>query len=111
MFIFLSVCLLVERLVFHNRLSETSSILSFSHNKAQFLYFSTVRLKIGPFATPDVIQSAPALPKTRSGKIMRRVLRQIAKNEKNFGDLTTIYDPSIVDELLANRPHVDFLIN
>ena len=70
-----------------------------------------MRLKIGPFATPDVVQNAPALPKTRSGKIMRRVLRQVAKNDRNFGDLTTIYDPNVVDQLLENRPQVDFLIN
>lgn len=68
-----------------------------------------MRLKIGPFATPDVIQSAPALPKTRSGKIMRRILRQVAKNEHDTGDLSTIYDPSVVDSLFAARPHVPFL--
>ncbi|EDO42084.1 predicted protein [Nematostella vectensis] len=68
-----------------------------------------VRLKIGPFASPDVIQSAPALPKTRSGKIMRRVLRQVAKNDRQTGDLSTIYDPAVVDSLFEARPHVPFL--
>ncbi|KAK3752741.1 hypothetical protein QZH41_018715, partial [Actinostola sp. cb2023] len=68
-----------------------------------------VRLKIGPFASPDVVQSAPALPKTRSGKIMRRILRQVAKNDRDTGDLSTILDPSVVDSLFKARPHVSFL--
>lgn len=69
-----------------------------------------VRSKIGPFATPDVIQNAPGLPKTRSGKIMRRVLRQVAKNERKIGDVTTMADSSVVDNLFENRPQVDFLV-
>jgi len=68
-----------------------------------------VRTKIGPFATPDVIQNSPGLPKTRSGKIMRRVLRQVAKNDKNIGDVTTMADSSVVDNLFENRPHVGFI--
>jgi acetyl-CoA synthetase len=63
-----------------------------------------VRKEIGPIATPDVIQWAPGLPKTRSGKIMRRILRKIAANEiGNLGDTTTLADPSVVDDLVRNR--------
>jgi len=63
-----------------------------------------VRKQIGPIATPDVIQFAPGLPKTRSGKIMRRILRKIAANEPdNLGDTTTLADPSVVTSLVENR--------
>ncbi len=63
-----------------------------------------VRHEIGPTATPDIIQFAPALPKTRSGKIMRRILRKIAENELgNLGDTSTLADPSVVEDLVANR--------
>jgi acetyl-CoA synthetase len=63
-----------------------------------------VRGEIGPIATPDVIQWAPGLPKTRSGKIMRRILRKIAANElENLGDTSTLADPSVVDHLVENR--------
>ncbi len=63
-----------------------------------------VRKQIGPIATPDYIQFAPGLPKTRSGKIMRRILRKIAANEyENLGDTTTLADPSVVDSLVDNR--------
>jgi acetyl-CoA synthetase len=63
-----------------------------------------VRKEIGPIATPDVIQFAPGLPKTRSGKIMRRILRKIAENDiTNLGDTTTLADPSVVADLIANR--------
>ncbi len=63
-----------------------------------------VRKEIGPIATPDVIQFAPALPKTRSGKIMRRILRKIAEGDvSNLGDTSTLADPAVVDNLLANR--------
>jgi acetyl-CoA synthetase len=63
-----------------------------------------VRREIGPIASPDVIQFAPGLPKTRSGKIMRRILRKIAEDEvSNLGDVSTLADPSVVDHLLANR--------
>ncbi len=63
-----------------------------------------VRKQIGPLATPDVIQFAPGLPKTRSGKIMRRILRRIAANDpKNLGDTTTLADPSVVESLIENR--------
>ncbi|MET0241459.1 MAG: acetate--CoA ligase [Sphingobium sp.] len=66
-----------------------------------------VRREIGPIATPDVIQFAPGLPKTRSGKIMRRILRKIGENDVgNLGDTSTLADPSVVDNLLANRPQL-----
>ncbi len=64
-----------------------------------------VRKEIGPIATPDVIQFAPALPKTRSGKIMRRILRKIAEGDvSNLGDTSTLADPGVVDQLVADRP-------
>ncbi|HEY8190435.1 MAG TPA: acetate--CoA ligase [Micavibrio sp.] len=64
----------------------------------------TVRKVIGPIATPDMIQWAPGLPKTRSGKIMRRILRKIAANElDNLGDTSTLADPAVVQELVRNR--------
>ncbi|MBI3774524.1 MAG: acetate--CoA ligase [Gammaproteobacteria bacterium] len=63
-----------------------------------------VRKEIGPIATPDIIQWAPGLPKTRSGKIMRRILRKIAANElDSLGDTTTLADPSVVEQLVINR--------
>jgi len=63
-----------------------------------------VAKEIGPIAKPDIIQWAPGLPKTRSGKIMRRILRKIATNEiDNLGDTTTLADPSVVKELILNR--------
>lgn len=63
-----------------------------------------VRKEIGPIAKPDAIQWAPGLPKTRSGKIMRRILRKIAANElDNLGDTSTLADPNVVDDLIANR--------
>jgi acetyl-CoA synthetase len=63
-----------------------------------------VRKEIGPLATPDKIQFAPGLPKTRSGKIMRRILRKIAEDEFGaLGDTTTLADPAVVDDLVANR--------
>ena len=63
-----------------------------------------VRKEIGPIAKPDHIQWAPGLPKTRSGKIMRRILRKIAENDyENLGDTSTLADPSVVEDLIANR--------
>lgn len=63
-----------------------------------------VRAEIGPFAAPDKIQFAPSLPKTRSGKIMRRILRKIAEDDFGaLGDTSTLADPSVVDDLIANR--------
>ena len=63
-----------------------------------------VRSEIGPFAKPDALQWAPGLPKTRSGKIMRRILRKIAANDlDNLGDVTTLAEPAVVDDLIENR--------
>ena len=63
-----------------------------------------VRTEIGPIAKPDLIQWAPGLPKTRSGKIMRRILRKIAENDfGSLGDTSTLADPSVVEDLIANR--------
>ncbi|MGD1869215.1 MAG: AMP-binding protein, partial [Neomegalonema sp.] len=63
-----------------------------------------VRREIGPIASPDVIQWAPGLPKTRSGKIMRRILRKIAENDYgSLGDTSTLAEPQVVDELIENR--------
>ena len=63
-----------------------------------------VRKEIGPIASPDLIQWAPGLPKTRSGKIMRRILRKIAENDySNLGDTSTLADPGVVDALISNR--------
>lgn len=69
-----------------------------------FHFLSSVREKIGPFAQPDIIQHAPGLPKTRSGKIMRRVLRKIAIGDRNVGDVSTLADETIVDQLFQLRP-------
>lgn len=62
-----------------------------------------IREKIGPIATPDYIQNAPGLPKTRSGKIMRRVLRKIAQNDHDLGDTSTVADPSVISQLFSHR--------
>jgi acetyl-CoA synthetase len=63
-----------------------------------------VRKQIGPIASPDLIQWAPGLPKTRSGKIMRRILRKIAANEQEqLGDTSTLADPGVVTDLVDNR--------
>ena len=63
-----------------------------------------VRKEIGPIATPDKIQFSPGLPKTRSGKIMRRILRKIAEDEFGaLGDTSTLADPGVVDDLIENR--------
>ena len=63
-----------------------------------------VRKEIGAIASPDLIQWAPGLPKTRSGKIMRRILRKIAENDfGSLGDTSTLADPAVVEDLIANR--------
>ena len=60
--------------------------------------------EIGAFAKPEIIQFAPSLPKTRSGKIMRRILRKIAANElENLGDTTTLAEPAVVEQIIENR--------
>ena len=64
-----------------------------------------VRSEIGAIAKPDVLQWAPGLPKTRSGKIMRRILRKIAENElDSLGDTSTLADPAVVEDLIENSP-------
>ena len=81
--------------------------LAFSHAPTEALraeLIKWVRAEIGPFAAPDAIQWAPGLPKTRSGKIMRRILRKVAENDfSNLGDVTTLADPSVVEDLIKNR--------
>ena len=63
-----------------------------------------VRKEIGAIANPDIIQWAPGLPKTRSGKIMRRILRKVAANElDNLGDISTLADPAVVDDIIDHR--------
>ncbi len=63
-----------------------------------------VRKEIGPIASPDLIQFSPGLPKTRSGKIMRRILRKIAEDDFSaLGDTSTLADPAVVDDLVENR--------
>ncbi len=110
-------------LVLHHAVAE-AAVVGFPHDiKGQGIYcyvtlklgiepsdalrkelVNQVRREIGPIATPDVIQWAPGLPKTRSGKIMRRILRKIAANELgSLGDTTTLADPSVVDDLVKNR--------
>ncbi len=112
-------------LVLHHAVAE-AAVVGFPHDiKGQGIYcyvtlkmgvaptddlrkelIQQVRKEIGPTATPDVIQWAPALPKTRSGKIMRRILRKIAANETaSLGDTSTLADPSVVDDLVRNRAH------
>jgi acetyl-CoA synthetase len=110
-------------LVAHPKVSE-AAVVGFPHDiKGQGIYayvtlmsgehpsealrnelVAWVRKEIGPIASPDMIQFAPGLPKTRSGKIMRRILRKIAEDEfGNLGDTSTLADPTVVDDLVNNR--------
>ncbi len=110
-------------LVLHEKIAE-AAVVGFPHDiKGQGIYCyvtpmngvepdEELRLElialcvkeIGPIAKPDIIQWAPGLPKTRSGKIMRRILRKVASNElDSLGDTSTLADPAVVDELIANR--------
>jgi acetyl-CoA synthetase len=110
-------------LVAHNKVAE-AAVVGYPHDiKGQGIYayvtliageeptdalrkelVSWVRTEIGPIASPDVIQWAPGLPKTRSGKIMRRILRKIAENDfGSLGDTSTLADPGVVDDLIDNR--------
>ena len=110
-------------LVAHEAVSE-AAVVGYPHNiKGQGIYayvtlmtgvepteelrkelVAWVRKDIGPIASPDLIQFAPGLPKTRSGKIMRRILRKIAEDEPgSLGDTTTLADPTVVDDLVSNR--------
>ena len=110
-------------LVLHNKVAE-AAVVGYDHEiKGQGIYayvtlmageehsdelkqelVQLVRTEIGPIATIDIIQWAPGLPKTRSGKIMRRILRKVARNDiEMLGDTTTLADPSVVDDLIASR--------
>jgi len=110
-------------LVSHPKVSE-AAVVGYPHNiKGQGIYCYVtlmageesseelekelkgwVRKEIGPICTPDLLQFAPGLPKTRSGKIMRRILRKVAEDDfSNLGDTSTLADPSVVDDLIANR--------
>ena len=110
-------------LVLHKLVAE-AAVVGYEHNiKGQGIYcyvtlmsdispdedlknelIQLVAKEIGPIAKPDIIQWAPSLPKTRSGKIMRRILRKIASNEtEDLGDTSTLADPSVVEELIQNR--------
>lgn len=112
-------------LVLHDKVAE-AAVVGFPHDvKGQGIYcyvtlvsgaepsdalkkelVQLVRSEIGAIASPDVIQWAPGLPKTRSGKIMRRILRKVASNETDsLGDTSTLADPSVVDELIEHRAH------
>ena len=82
----------------------TLMISSSGENALKKELIDLVSKEIGAIAKPDIIQFSPDLPKTRSGKIMRRILRKIAANEiDNLGDTTTLADPSVVDHLINNR--------
>ena len=110
-------------LVSHVKVSE-AAVVGFPHDiKGQGIYayvtlnsgelgntetrkdlINWVRKEIGPIAAPDLIQFAPNLPKTRSGKIMRRILRKIAANDySDLGDTSTLAEPAVVEELINNR--------
>jgi acetyl-CoA synthetase len=114
----------VESALDHDERVAESAVVGFPHDvKGQGIYayvtlkrgveptdavrkdlLALVRKQIGPIAVPDVIQWAPGLPKTRSGKIMRRILRKIAANEiETLGDTSTLADPAVVDDLVQNR--------
>jgi acetyl-CoA synthetase len=111
-------------LVLHDKIAE-AAVVGFPHEiKGQGIYCYVTPMQgvqpddqlkaelialcveeIGPIAKPDIIQWAPGLPKTRSGKIMRRILRKIAENElDSLGDTSTLADPSVVENLVSNRP-------
>ena len=75
-------------------------------NKLKSELLMHITKEIGPIAKPEVIQFTESLPKTRSGKIMRRILKQIAMNSEDIGDITTLADPSVVDKLLADRKNI-----
>ena len=114
----------VESALVAHRLVAESAVVGYPHDiKGQGIYayvtlnlgvepteelrkelVAWVRKEIGPIASPDLIQWAPGLPKTRSGKIMRRILRKIAENDfGSLGDTSTLADPAVVEDLIANR--------
>ena len=115
--------LATRRIVSHPKVSE-AAVVGYPHDiKGQGIYcyvtlnagekgsdelrkelVAHVRNEIGPIASPDKIQFAPGLPKTRSGKIMRRILRKIAEDDfKALGDTSTLADPAVVDDLVNTR--------
>ena len=83
---------------------KTKLIIDILNFTVTIFYVSAVRKQIGPFAQPEFMQEAPGLPKTRSGKIMRRVLRKIAVGDHELGDVSTMADPAIVEILFSLRP-------
>ena len=86
------------------KLKEMDYIVMLQTNDLKEELKQWVRNKIGPIATPDFIHFTSGLPKTRSGKIMRRILRKIAANEHDqLGDTTTLADPGVVKDLVKNR--------
>ena len=114
----------VESALVSNKKVSESAVVGFPHNiKGQGIYAYVTLMtgtepsgtlsqeltqfvagEIGSFAKPEIIQFAPGLPKTRSGKIMRRILRKIAANElDNLGDTSTLADPAVVQQLIDNR--------
>ncbi|XP_013778797.2 acetyl-coenzyme A synthetase, cytoplasmic-like [Limulus polyphemus] len=119
----LSTAQVESALIEHKAVSETA-VVSHPHSvKGECLYAfivlkegyqfnsdvekelrAKVRSKIGPFASPEFLHHTSGLPKTRSGKIMRRILRKIARNDRDLGDLSTLADPQVVDELYKTRP-------
>jgi acetyl-CoA synthetase len=118
----------VESALVSNKNVSESAVVGFPHSiKGQGIYafvtlksgikineydivqdlLKTVREVIGPIATPDYIQLTPGLPKTRSGKIMRRILRKIAENNySDLGDTSTLAEPAVVEELIINRKNI-----
>ena len=118
----------VESALVSNKNVSESAVVGFPHSiKGQGIYafvtlksrikineddvvqdlLKTVREVIGPIATPDYIQLTPGLPKTRSGKIMRRILRKIAENDySDLGDTSTLAEPAVVEELIINRKNI-----
>ena len=92
------------RMVYEPLTLERRSVLSRAEASTRKDIIQTVSRIIGPIAKPDQIQFVPGLPKTRSGKIMRRILRKIAEGEKqNFGDTTTLLDPAVVEQIAAGK--------
>uniref|UniRef100_A0A0B6ZVD5 acetate--CoA ligase n=1 Tax=Arion vulgaris TaxID=1028688 RepID=A0A0B6ZVD5_9EUPU len=119
----LSTAEVESALIEHEAVAEAASVSHPHHIKGECIYCfvtlkegrvftdelakeltAAVRTKIGPFAQPDFIQNAPTLPKTRSGKIMRRILRKVAVNDRDIGDTSTLADENVVEVLFSLRP-------
>ena len=95
---------LVENIKLNYYFNFTDQIVSDNVRSLEKDLKNTIRERIGPVATPDYIHITEGLPKTRSGKIMRRILRKIASNDfENLGDTSTLADPSVVNDLIENR--------